>query len=63
MTMNTGEKLLGGMGGAAPSSNDQKRRFYLAIFLAPCKILENFIYVALSLLLFAPAKYYIAYGK
>ena len=51
-------KTLGGKGGCS-APNDQKRRFCLAIFLAPRKNPGNFISVALSLLLFAPAKHYV----
>ena len=46
--------------------NDLKRRFYRAIFFAPRKnyeILESFIFIVLSLLLFATTKYYVVYGK
>ena len=52
--------------GDAASPNDQKGDLsgnILGFSYISREILKAFIYVALLLLLFAPAKYYIVYGK
>ena len=59
-------KLLGGIGGCSTPSMIKKEDLAGDIFgssFISRAILESFIYVALVLLLFAPAKYYVVHGK